>query len=244
MVKELIQEIQTFGNAVVSNGWAERNAGNLSVRLPADLILKELPMYPAEYNASQSMFLKSNNLLITAAESRMRDVAKNPLNYLVFFEKKFDDNPSMHTFNEHVTLKPSSELSSHVLIHEQLEKRRSKAIVMTHTHLTEIIALTHLPMLKNKINLNKLLFAMHPEIETYLPDGIGYVPFLPPGSSDLANKSALEFASHEIVVWEKHGVLAAASSPVKCLEIMELIAKAAKIFFLCARAGAIPGDFF
>lgn len=243
MVKELIHEIQTFATAVVSNGWAERNAGNLSVRLPADMKLKEFPMFSAEYNLSQRMFLNSNNLLITAAESRMRDIAINPLNYLVFFEKKFDNSLSMHTFNEQVLLKPSSELSSHVLIHEQLEKRSSKAIVLTHTHLTEIIALTHLPGLKNKTNLNKLLFAMHPEIETYLPKGIGYVSFLPPGSSDLANKSAIEFARHEIVVWEKHGVLAAASSPVKCLEKLELIAKAAKIFFLCAMAGAVPGDF-
>ncbi len=112
--------------------------------------------------------------------------------------------------------------------------------VILHTHVTELIALTHSPEIKSKNDLNKLIWSMHPETMTFIPNGVGFVPFTLPGTVDIAEKTSEEFKSHSIVIWEKHGVFAIADNTVEAFDKVDMISKAAKIWFMCKNAGFDP----
>jgi rhamnulose-1-phosphate aldolase len=52
------------------------------------------------------------------------------------------------------------------------------------------------------------LLRWQPELIVQLPEGIGHVPFLVPGSSELMAATLESLRQHRIVIWGKHGVMA------------------------------------
>jgi rhamnulose-1-phosphate aldolase len=48
-----------------------------------------------------------------------------------------------------------------------------------------------------------------------LPEGLGYVPFLVPGSPQLMAATVESLRAHRVVVWGKHGVMARSDQSVK-----------------------------
>ena len=48
-----------------------------------------------------------------------------------------------------------------------------------------------------------------------LPEGIGYVPFLLPGSAALMEATVAELRDHRVVLWGKHGAMSRSDNSVK-----------------------------
>ena len=84
-------------------------------------------------------------------------------------------------------LRPTSELPTHLAIHQQLVRKESKNRVIIHSHPNELIALTHSPLYKNEEVLNRVLFGMHPESAIVVPKGVGMVPYGIPGTVEIAD---------------------------------------------------------
>jgi rhamnulose-1-phosphate aldolase len=81
---------------------------------------------------------------------------------------------------------------------------------------------------------------MHPEAVIFLPEGVGLVPYARTGSEALAVATVASLARHDVVIWEKHGVLAVGDSPHAALDRIDIVAKSARIWFLCRNAGYDP----
>ena len=61
-----------------------------------------------------------------------------------------------------------------------------------------------------------------------LPDGIGVLPFLLPGSPQLMNETMLSMRQHQVVVWSQHGVIVRADGSLDhALDLVEYIETAA-----------------
>jgi rhamnulose-1-phosphate aldolase len=244
-LKPILKEISEVAFNVWQQGWAERNAGNISVNVTSYIqtidfisdkkqIQHRLPfLFP---NLSEQM------LLISATGSRMRELARFPHKYMMLIHISYDGSSySIIPLANHTShLQPSSELLVHLAIHQQMKEENLPYQTLLHAHITDIIALNHLPHLNNKNSLNKILLSMHPETILFLPEGVGYVPFLLPGSQELARKTLDETKHHSSVIWEKHGALALGTSPSSACDQMELIAKAARIYLMCRQAGNTP----
>ncbi len=237
------QEIVTVASLLWEKGWAEAGAGNISVN-----VTEYFPGLNFDFRASPMIDLKKpyqhiagNFIFITTKGSRMRSLAKDPGNniclikiseagtaYQVLFEEK--DSTSL----------PSSELPSHLGIHELLAKRGGTDKAVLHTHVQELIALSHIPKYKNEKTLNDMLWSMHPETEYFIPEGIGLVPFELPGSENLATATLKSLQEHPVVLWEKHGCLAIGKDLNEAFDRIEILAKSAEIYFLCRDAGFDP----
>jgi rhamnulose-1-phosphate aldolase len=112
-----------------------------------------------------------------------------------------------------------------------------------HTHAHELVTLTHAKEFCDQKILNKLLWSMHPETVIFVPQGVGFVPYILPGSVEIAIKTVKSLQEHNVVVWEKHGVLAIGKSVADTFDVIDILAKSAGIFFLCRSANIVPDSF-
>jgi len=102
--------------------------------------------------------------------------------------------------------------------------------VVLHTHPAEIIALAKVN--KSCAELNKIFADILPELPLYLPDGFAIAPLHPPGSQALCDASLSCYRGQKALIWSGHGILCFGKSLDEALDYMEIVVKAAKVFFL------------
>ena len=240
-----IEQLAEVGFYFWERGWAERNAGNISINI-TDLVNEEIKtqidstLYKLQVAYPE---LSGKLFLITGTGKRMRDLARKPMENLSVIKISDDGKEfSLPSINNEIrsSFIPTSELPAHLSIHSLIAKRGSNEKVVLHTHLTEIIALTQIPEYQSEEALNRILWGMHPEAMVFVPKGIGYVPYILPGSQKIADETLKAFKKHDIVVWEKHGCFAVGEDVFETFDSLDIMAKSVKIFFLCKSAGFSP----
>jgi rhamnulose-1-phosphate aldolase len=216
-------------------GWAEGGGGNISVNVtehyPAiRMDFRTFPMIPLEVKYPA---LAHHHIFISAKGSRMRNLAVDPGKNvcLIKISKKGDSYQVLYEDPES-TLVPSSELPSHIAIHNFLVKEGKGEKAIVHTHADELIALSHDKNLQNETRLNEVLLKMHTETAFFLPEGIGYVGLEVPGSQALAKANLKSLKNHKVVLWERHGCLAIGKDVNEAFDRIDLMAKAAKIYLM------------
>jgi rhamnulose-1-phosphate aldolase len=241
-VRKVVKEVADTARLLWNKGWAERNAGNISVNVTGLVSageLSKLPSFPFLPMQRPFPSLEKKVFLVTTTGSRMRDLAENPEENLCFIY--ISENGSAYHIvaaGEDITgIKPTSELLTHLSIHQMLLQRKRPETVLVHAHVTELIALTHLSTMKSEETINDLLWSMHPETKLFVPDGAGFVPLAVPGSEELAKATTRAFESHRAVIWENHGCIAAGESVADTFDTLDLLAKAAQIWFMVRSAG-------
>jgi len=246
-LKAVIREISEVSGHLWQRGWAERNAGNISVNI-TDLMqieISELDSCPFSELTDTYPELAGKYFLVTGTSKRMRDLARKPMQNLLII--RLNDNANGYHIIAHkdntVEFMPTSELPTHLGIHHMMAERGSSGKVVMHTHATELVALTQSKELCNKDALNTILWGMHPETIMFVPEGIGFVTYLLPGSSEIAIATIKVLQDHDVAVWEKHGVFAIGESVHDTFDKIDILAKSARIYFLCCSAGIIPEGF-
>jgi len=246
-LKNVIRETAEIAGYLWQRGWAERNAGNISVNI-TDIFEKNISeddSYPFFSLLTPFPKLAENYFLVTGTGKRMRDLAKKPMKNALIIKLNGDANGyrvvSQKTDDE--IFLPTSELSTHLGIHQMIAKRGSSEKVVMHTHATELITLTHEKEFCDQDTLNKLFWSMHPETAIFVPKGIGLVPYILPGSDEIAKETLKVLQNHEVALWEKHGVFAIGKSVADTFDVIDILAKSARIFFLCRSAGIVPDSF-
>ena len=241
-------QVSEVSYCLCCNGWAERNAGNVSIALDGVL---ELPSYLDNKIklAKRYQSLGGCSLLISSSGSMFRDYAK--LRFEGLKSLHIDQDGASYRKEEGFLGNPTSEFYSHLEIQQYLHKRHRMEKVVLHTHPTEIIALTHLlsrpalflPEEKQEIFgsteivyngdlLTCCLNRMMPEVQMFVPKGVGLVKGCEAGSEELALRSIEELGSHEVIIWHGHGVLAIAQTIWEAYDMLDILNKAAKIFLL------------
>jgi rhamnulose-1-phosphate aldolase len=109
--------------------------------------------------------------------------------------------------------------------------------VVLHTHPTEIIALTHIKRWLDSEALTQMLWSMIPECRMVVTKGVGVVPYISPGTVELAEATVVELEKHDVIVWEKHGVLAVGDDITTCFDIIDTLNKSAQIYIHAKAAG-------
>jgi rhamnulose-1-phosphate aldolase len=232
-LEKTVTEIAETAGHLWEKGWAERNAGNISVNItglvtPAGLeIFSNSILYPLSLNLS---FLANQVLMVTTAGSRMRDLAKNPWDYLCLLQ--IDASGTRFSQWPDKGRAPTSEFPTHLVVHNMFMQTNSTAMVLLHAHVTELIALTHIREFCSSEALNRLLWGMHPESYLFIPEGLAFIPYDLPGTTDIALASALALQDHSIAIWEKHGVLATGTSVAAAFDNIDLLATSARIYFM------------
>jgi rhamnulose-1-phosphate aldolase len=243
MIRKVVGECGEVTATLWDRGWAERNAGNLSVDV-TDLVA------PSPRPGGESLFckelvtyaeLKNRVFLTTATGSRLREVGRRPERALLLTQvTNALDGYRVLWGGEGTERKATSEFVSHLKIHGFLRRSGLPAGTVLHTHPDPLIALTHLPRFRKEDALNRMLWSMHPEMKVFLPEGVGFAPYRVPGSEALADATLVALMKHRVVLWEKHGVVAVSKTLSGAFDLVDTVNKSAKIFFLCKSAGEDP----
>lgn len=206
---ELIDKISEIAALIHSYGWAEANAGNLSVDV-SDLLQASDPAQVRYY-------------LVSRAGSRYRQTALKPRDNLLLIRTEAEHDRCFPAY-----AKATSEWVSHRCL--QLHNPRFNVIL--HTHPAEIIALAAEKISATPELLNDHFARILPEISLYLPQGIALCPPLPPGSLELCQASLKALQDQSALIWNGHGLLTFAEDLDQALDLQEIVVKAAKIHFL------------
>lgn len=224
-------------------GWAEANAGNLSCDVTEILPEPLAGGAGAAPTPCGAPFpeLAGRRILVTAAGTRMRDLAREPDRGCGVLQCSGDGSSFVGTALADATpFTPTSELPSHLAIHAALRRRGSPERAVVHTHPTELLALSHDPDLAGEGRLDAALRAMHPELVLLLPDGLAVVPYTLPGTmaQGLAAGAAME--RHDVALWVQHGAVATGAGFVEAFDRIDVVNKAARMLLLCRGAGFEP----
>jgi rhamnulose-1-phosphate aldolase len=244
-LRKLILDISEIAGFMWEKGWAERNAGNISVNItslidPATSIPENAPFYRLDSNFSE---LAAHWFLVTGTGKRMRDLARKPLKNALLL--RLDEEGRAYNIisskpGTDSGFKPTSELPTHMSIHRMVKLRGSDETVVAHTHASEFIALTQSREYCDEKILNKLLWGMHPETMVFVPKGVGFVPYRTPGTKQIAQETLKSLENHDVALWEKHGIFAIGRDINETFDVIDILAKSARIFFMCKQSGLEP----
>ncbi|MBN2805929.1 MAG: class II aldolase/adducin family protein, partial [Prolixibacteraceae bacterium] len=167
---EAVKQVAAF---LWEKGWAERNAGNISVNLTG--------LSPHEPNSHLSgrvvnMVLPGESagmiLFLTGKGKRLRALPHAPEEQACIIH--ISDDVSQYQYlwggEAHEHFEPTSELLSHLAIHVELQRQKLSHRCVLHTHPSALIALSHHPVYgTNETLLNRALWGMLPEVKLFVP---------------------------------------------------------------------------
>lgn len=221
---QIIYKLGQAGLRLADGGAAEGAAGNMSVcvRQPFDVSALfpntqkiELPHHSPE--------LAGMMLLVTGSGRRLREVAEAPLaNLACIFVEEGGRNAKQSLAPQAQFKRVTSEFNSHLAVHaDRMRASDVNLHTVLHAQPLHLTMLSHQTEYQNEKFLNQHLLRWQPETIANMPEGIGVIPFLMPGSAQLTVETKLALREHQIVIWARHGVMARADNSI--LHALDLI---------------------
>lgn len=222
-------------------GWAERNGGNITINITElvdDEIRQMAPISEVKSIGATLPNLKGCYFYCKGTNMRMRDLARWPMeNGSVI--RILDDCASYVIIADN-PVRPTSELPSHLSVHNWLIGSGSNYKATVHTHPIELIAMSHTKKFLEKDVLTNLLWSMIPETKAFCPKGLGIIPYKLPSSVELADATLKELADYDVVMWEKHGVFAIGEDAMTAFDQIDVLTKSAQIYINAKCMGFEP----
>ena len=223
-------------------GWAERNGGNITINITeyVDEAMKALPAIDAPRSIGKTLpHLKGCWFYCKGTGKRMRDLAREPMaNGSII---RILEDCARYEIVADAVVAPTSELPSHLAVHDYLLAKGSPYRASLHTHPIELVALTHSKKWMEKDVATRMLWSMIPETKAFCPRGLGMVPYLLPSSVELADATLRTLdEGYDVVMWEKHGVFAVDTDIMSAFDQVDVLNKSALIYIAARNMGFEP----
>jgi rhamnulose-1-phosphate aldolase len=206
------------GRRVAEIEASEGAAGNISVFIGWPLDIDALfPNVEAFALPAPMRELANGAVIATGSGRRLREVAAAPTANLGVVTIDADGRTAkLHTSRDRLFARLSSEFNSHLAVHcDHVGPSKTNFHALIHAQPLHLVYLSHIARYQNEVYLNKHILRWQPECIVHLADGVGYIPFLVPGSDALMNANIEKLRSHKVVLWAKHGVMARSDESVK-----------------------------
>jgi rhamnulose-1-phosphate aldolase len=221
----IVEDIGEAGQQLTAMAACEGSAGNISVFVPS-LACPLEPVSEAELPAAVPA-LAGGWVVITAGGHRLRDVARRPATTLTALH--IDGSGEAATLHAAPGVRPSSELNSHLAIHDDHRSRRGiDHHVVLHAQPLRLVFLSHLPDLTTSAQLTERLMRWEPETAVVAPEGVELAAFQVPGSPGQMEATVRALARSSAVVWAKHGIVTRSDvSATQAADLVEYLEAAA-----------------
>lgn len=242
-LRKEVEDVAEVAGYLWQKGWAERNGGNITVNV-TDAIDDEIRKMPAitEPIAIGVTLpnLKGKYFYCKGTNRRMRDLARWPMDNGSLI--RICDDCAHYEIVADKPVKPTSELPSHLSVHNYLIGKGSPYKASVHTHPIELVAMSHNKKFLEKDVLTYILWSMIPETKAFCPRGLGIVPYMLPSSVDLADATIRAIDDdYDVVMWEKHGVFAVGDNVMEAFDMVDTLNKSA-IIYMDARCMGFEPD--
>ncbi|WP_367565244.1 rhamnulose-1-phosphate aldolase [Lacrimispora sp.] len=213
--------------------WHERNGGNLSYRIkPSEVeeikeeLTNENPWQPI---GTAVKGLAGEYFMVTGSGKYFRNVILDPKANTCIIE--IDETGEQYRICWGLVNggRPTSELPSHLMNHEvKKEAADGRHRVIYHAHPTNIIALTFVLPLEDKV-FTRELWEMATECPVVFPSGIGVVGWMVPGGRDIAVATSELMKKYDAAIWAHHGLFASGEDFDLTFGLMHTVEKSAEI---------------
>lgn len=236
-----VDKVAEVAGYLWQKGWAERNGGNITVNI-TDFVDDEIKSLPAisevQPIGTVLPWLKGCYFYCKGTQKRMRDLARRPMENGSII-RILDDCASYVIIADNPVM-PTSELPSHLSVHNHLISKGSPYKASVHTHPIELVAMSHCKRFLEKDVATNLLWSMIPETKAFCPRGLGIIPYQLPSSVELANATIRELDDYDVVMWEKHGVFAVDIDVMAAFDQIDVLNKSALIYIAAKNMGFEP----
>lgn len=236
-----IDEVAEVAGYLWEKGWAERNGGNISYNITdvAGDEMKSLPAISGQFMLEiPARNLCGNLFLVTGTGKRMRDVSRAVMENASVI--RISGDGTYYEIIAEKPIRPTSELPSHLMIHDHMAGQGRNIRAVIHTHPIELVAMTHNQEFLRKDVLGRILWSMIPETRAFCPKGLGIIPYTCPGTVELAEATVRELDTYDIVMWEKHGAVGIGENLTEPFDMIDTLTKSAKIYMSARAMGFIP----
>ncbi len=239
---ELIDQVAEVAGYLWQKGWAERNGGNITVNITDkvdDYLRRKTPVSAPIAIGLTLPHIKGCWFYCKGTGRRMRDLARAPLKNGSII--RICDDCAHYEIIAEEPIMPTSELPSHLSVHNYLIAKGSPYKASLHTHPIELVALTHSKKWMEKDAATKMLWSMIPETKAFCPRGLGMVPYMLPSSVELADATIKAIdEDYDVVMWEKHGIFAVDTDIMSAFDQVDVLNKSALIYISARNMGFEP----
>lgn len=214
-------------------GWHECHGGNLSYRMTAEEALsvsgdltEKWPWVPLDIEIPG---LSGEHFLLTGSGKYFRNTILAPDDCLGIIQISEDGKAYRIRWGFGENGKPTSELPAHLMNHE-IKKIASdgRHRVIYHAHPANIIALSFVLPLSDEI-FTRELWEMMPECAMTFPSGIGVVPWMVPGQTEISLLSGDLMKKYDVILWAQHGLFSSGETLDSAFGLMHTVEKAAEM---------------
>lgn len=241
VLRPVLEGLARVAGLVWQRGWAESGAGNISVWLADTGFPKGDASTQRGTLLTPRPELAGQSFLVTATGSRMRDLVDDPTCGVGVVTVSEDGSGYFVSWQGTERFSPSSELPSHLAIHALRASTGGPCGAVLHAHPDELVALSLRKEFQNEKGLNETLMSVHPEAAVLIPEGVGLVPYLLPGSEELSDATFKAFRDHRVVIWANHGAISTGRDLDEAFDLMSIANKLAGILLVDGEGSALPG---
>ncbi len=218
----------------VRQGWHERNGGNLTYRMRPEEIDECSHYFHREPGPWVPMGVQADNLageffISTGSGKFLANVHQEPQNNICILEINEAGDSYRICWGLEAGGVPTSEFATHFMNHS-VRKRvtNGENRVIYHAHTPYVIALTFILPQKAEV-FTRMLWKSATECCVVFPGGVGVVPWMVPGGTEIALATCAEMEKYDAAIWSFHGLFVSGPSFDIAFGLMHTIEKAAMI---------------
>jgi len=238
---ELLASMGEGGRRVAAIDAGEGAAGNISICIGWPIeVRRRFPNAEPVALPVPAPHLAGHTIIVTGSGRRLRDLALNPVAGVgaVVIDPE-GVSARLWTAPARLFDRLTSEWNSHLAVHDDTVARTGTNFhAVVHAQPPHLTYLSHVPEYQDEAFFNARVMRWEPETIVQLPQGIGILPFMLPGSDTLMAANVASLRTHRIDVWSKHGVMARSDvSVTRAVDRIEYAEAAARYEYMDIVAG-------
>jgi len=235
-VDELLASIGEAGVRLSALAATAGAAGNISLCIGWPLeVRRRFPLAEPYALPQPAPELAGKLILVTGSGRRLRDLQADPGANLGAVVVSADGaSAQLYSSPRRLFERVTSEFNSHLaVLADQVGRTGAIFQALIHAQPPHLVYLSHLPAYRDQRVLNERLLRWEPETIVHLPEGVGALPFILPGSPALMEATVTLLRAHRLVLWSKHGVMARSDfSVTRAADLIEYIEAAARYEYM------------
>ena len=223
-------------------GWDERNGGNISYLLKEEEVaeyldlnnvLRVIPLMGVNEVDFDASPIEGKIFIVTGTGKYFKNVEKDPETNLgiVRIGKGGKNVELLWGFKDGG--RPTSEFPAHMMSHMARLSVDPENRVVMHSHPTNTLAMNYVHELDEK-KFTHTLWEMCTECIVVFPEGVGVLPWMLCGTTEIGKATAEKMKEFRLVVWAMHGIYGAGKTLDETFGLIETVEKAAQIYMLTA----------
>lgn len=223
-------------------GWDERNGGNISYLLKEEEVkeyldlnnvIRTIPLMGVNEVDFDASPLEGKIFIVTGTGKYFKNVEDDPETNLGIVRIGNGGKEVELLWGYKDGGRPTSEFPAHMMSHMARLSVDPENRVVMHSHPTNTLAMNFVHELDEK-KFTHTLWEMCTECIVVFPDGVGVLPWMLCGTTEIGVATAEKMKEFRLVVWAMHGIYGAGKTLDETFGLIETVEKAAQIYMLTA----------